>query len=89
MSSSTSSPESWAYLSRVVEGPSHHIQALLSVGKTADEIAHGVRTRATWIGGLLAQTENRYTWDRPAEDIRRAADIGFTLLTPDLSLIHI
>ena len=82
-SSPTSSPESWAYLSRVVEGPSHHIQALLSVGKTADEIAHGVRTRATWIGGLLAQTENRYTWDRPAEDIRRAADIGFTLLTPD------
>lgn len=78
-----SSPESWAYLSRVVEGPSHHIQALLRVGKSADEIAEGVRTRATWIGGLLSQTENRFTWDRPAEDLEFAADLGYTLLTPE------
>ena len=78
-----SSLESWAYLSRVVEGPSHHIQALLRVGKTADEIADGVRTRATWIGGLLSQTENRYTWDRPAEDLEFAAELGYTLLTPE------
>ena len=78
-----SSPESWAYLSRVVEGPSHHIQALLRVGKSADEIAEGVRTRATWIGGLLSQTENRFTWDRPAEDLEFAAELGYTLLTPE------
>lgn len=78
-----SSQESWAYLSRVVEGPSHHIQALLAVGRTADEIAHAVRTRASWVGGLLGQTESRYTWDRPAEDLERAADLGYTLLTPD------
>ena len=78
-----SSLESWAYLSRVVEGPSHHIQALLKVGKSADEIAHGVRTRATWIGGLLSQTENRFTWDRPAEDLEYAAELGYTLLTPE------
>ena len=78
-----SSPESWAYLSRVVEGPSHHIQALLRVGKSADEIAEGVRTRATWIGGLLSQTENRFTWDRPAEDLDFAAELGYTLLTPE------
>ena len=78
-----SSLESWAYLSRVVEGPSHHIQALLRVGKTADEIADGVRTRATWIGGLLSQTENRYTWDRPAEDLEFAAELGYTLITPE------
>ena len=78
-----SSLESWAYLSRVVEGPSHHIQALLRVGKSADEIAEGVRTRAAWIGGLLSQTENRYTWDRPAEDLEFAADLGYTLLTPE------
>lgn len=78
-----SSLESWAYLSRVVEGPSHHIQALLRVGKSADEIAEGVRTRATWIGGLLSQTENRFTWDRPAEDLEFAADLGYTLLTPE------
>ena len=78
-----SSLESWAYLSRVVEGPSHHIQALLRVGKSADEIADGVRTRATWIGGLLSQTENRYTWDRPAADLEFAAELGYTLLTPE------
>ena len=78
-----SSPESWAYLSRVVEGPSHHIQALLRMGKSADEIAEGVRTRATWIGGLLSQTENRFTWDRPAEDLEFAAELGYTLLTPE------
>lgn len=78
-----SSLESWAYLSRVVEGPSHHIQALLRVGKSADDIAEGVRTRAAWIGGLLSQTENRYTWDRPAEDLEFAADLGYTLLTPE------
>ncbi|GAA3518669.1 DNA-protecting protein DprA [Corynebacterium pilbarense] len=78
-----SSLESWAYLSRVVEGPSHHIQALLRVGKSADEIAEGVRTRATWIGGLLSQTENRFTWDRAAEDLEFAADLGYTLLTPE------
>ena len=78
-----SSLESWAYLSRVVEGPSHHIQALLRVGKSADEIAEGVRARATWIGGLLSQTENRFTWDRPAEDLEFAAELGYTLLTPE------
>lgn len=78
-----SSLESWAYLSRVVEGPSHHIQTLLRVGKSADEIAEGVRTRATWIGGLLSQTENRFMWDRPAEDLEFAAELGYTLLTPE------
>ena len=62
-----SSLESWAYLSRVVEGPSHHIQALLRVGKTADEIADGVRTRATWIGGLLSQTCLLYTSPSPRD----------------------
>lgn len=77
------SQASWAYLSRVVEGPSHHIQALLSVGRTADEIAHGVRTRASWVGGLLKQTENRYSWDRPTQDLEQAAELGFTLLTPE------
>lgn len=47
-----SSPESWAYLSRVVEGPSIHIQEFIANGRSADEIAHGVRTRASWIGAL-------------------------------------
>ena len=54
-----SSPESWAYLSRVVEGPSIHIQEFITNGRSADEIAHGVRTRASWIGALGPQTQNR------------------------------
>lgn len=78
-----SSLESWAYLSRVVEGPNRHIQSLLAAGRTADEIAEGVRTRATWIGGLLRDTENRHTWDRPAQDLETAAAAGFQLLTPE------
>lgn len=78
-----SSLESWAYLNRVVEGPSQHIQALLDVGRTADEIAGGIRERAGWIGGLKAQTEQRYTWDQPQRDLEAAAEAGFQLLTPD------
>lgn len=78
-----SSLESWAYLNRVVEGPSVHIQALLREGKTADEIAQGVRERANWIGPLLPATANRYTWDAPAKDLETAAKHGYTLLTPD------
>ncbi len=78
-----SRPESWAYLSRVVEGPSIHLQHLLAKGIGADEIAHGVRTRASWIGGLGSQTQHRYTWDQPDQDLERAKAAGFKLLTPD------
>lgn len=42
--------KSWAYLSRVIEGPSPHLQALLRAGRDADELARGVRTRAKWVG---------------------------------------
>lgn len=78
-----SSLESWAYLNRVVEGPSIHIQALLRDGHTADEIAQGVRERANWIGPLLPATANRCTWDQPARDLEQAAEHGYTLLTPE------
>lgn len=83
MTRPSSSPESWAYLSRVVEGPSIHLQHLLAKDIGADEIAHGVRTRASWIGGLGSQTQHRYTWDQPAQDLERAKAAGFKLLTPD------
>ena len=83
MTKPPSSPESWAYLSRVVEGPSIHLQHLLSQGKTADQIAHGVRTRASWIGGLGPQTQHRYTWDQPAQDLERAKAAGYKLVTSD------
>lgn len=78
-----SSLRSWAYLSRVVEGPSPDVQALLAAGRDADEIAHGVKTRATWIGSLARATERRYATDRSAEDLEAAASFGYSLLTPE------
>ncbi|GAA1179587.1 hypothetical protein CGLAUT_07785 [Corynebacterium glaucum] len=78
-----SSLESWAYLSRVVEGPSPHLQALLRVGHDADEIARGVRQRETWIGGLLGPTERRFEIERAEDDLREAAELGYHLLTPE------
>lgn len=77
--------ESWAYLSRVVEGPSYHVQALLRAGRDADEIAHGVRTRASWIGGLAGPTERRYQTERAEVDLQEAMELGFSLVTPDHS----
>lgn len=74
---------SWAYLSRTVEGPSRHVQRLLAAGRDADEIAHGVRTRASWLGPLAGQTEARYATDTSHKDLEEAAKLGFALLTPE------
>ncbi len=74
---------SWAYLSRVIEGPSPHLQALLRAGRDADEIARGVRTRASWVGALLSSTERRYAHAQPEQDLQAADEHGYTLLTPD------
>lgn len=73
----------WAYLSRVIEGPSRPLQSLLSAGRGAEEIAHGVRTRAGWIGPLLRDTEARHGWDRAAEDLETAERLGARLINPD------
>lgn len=78
-----SAQNAWAYLSRVVEGPSRPLQDLLAAGRTAEEIARGVRTRAGWIGGLLRETEARHTWDRAAEDLETAQRHGARLITPE------
>lgn len=75
--------ESWAYLNRVVEGPNRHIQEMLAAGRDADELAHGIRTRASWLGELRSATESRYTWDQPAEDLAAAEREGYMLLTPE------
>lgn len=77
--------QSWAYLNRVVEGPSRPLQLLLSAGRDADEIARGVRTRADWLGELAGQTDSRYSWDRVEEDLADAAAVGARLITPDLA----
>lgn len=74
--------ESWAYLNRVVEGPSRHLLAHLEAGRDADELAHGIRTRASWLGELARVTESRYTWDQPGRDLENAASAGFSLVTP-------
>lgn len=78
-----SSRESWAYLNRVVEGPSRPLQALLTAGRDADEIAHGVRTRASWLGDLAGQTASRYDWERAEEDLAIAESVGARLITPE------
>ncbi|AQQ15535.1 hypothetical protein CGLAU_07900 [Corynebacterium glaucum] len=80
-----SSLASWAYLSRVVEGPSPHLQALLRAGHDADEIARGVRQRERWIGGLLGPTERRFEIERAEDDLREAAELGYHLVTPEHS----
>ena len=80
-----SSLESWAYLNRVVEGPNRHIQAMLAAGRDADELARGIRVRASWLGELGPATESRYRWDQPADDLAAAEREGYRLLTPESS----
>lgn len=74
--------QAWAYLSRVVEGPSRSVQSFLSAGRSAEEIARGVRTRAGWIGGLQRETEARYSWQRSSEDLETAQRVGARLIHP-------
>lgn len=75
--------ESWAYLSRAIEGPNPHLQALLRAGRDADEIADGVRNRASWLGGLAGATEARYALADPVVDLENAKRYGYALITPD------
>ncbi|AKE41475.1 DNA processing protein [Corynebacterium kutscheri] len=75
--------KAWAYLSRVVEGPSAHIYRLLEQGYSVEEIAHGVSHRSDWIGGLLKETQARWDWRRYEEDLKIISDLGGRLVTPD------
>lgn len=78
-----SSRQSWAYLSRVVEGPSRHLQELFDRGHDADEIADGIRKREPWLGKLLGETAARHDWERAGEDLARIEDLGGRLITPE------
>ena len=78
-----SARHAWAYLNRAVEGPSRPLQALLASGRDAEEIAHGVRTRASWLGELGPATEARHAWNRAGEDLDLAHAVGVRLVTPD------
>lgn len=51
----------FAYLNRVVEGPHRGISKLLEIGKSGQEIAHGIYHREAWVGEeLLRSTQERY-----------------------------
>lgn len=74
--------QAWVYLNRVVEGPSRTLAALLTEYEP-EAIAHGVYTRADWLGKLRDETAARYDWLRQDEDIAAAQAVGARLITPD------
>ena len=83
MSTPTPRRLAWAYLNRVIEGPSRHLNALLAE-HDVEEIAAGIERREEWIGPrLLAETASRADWKQPAEDIAAMARRGIRLITPD------
>lgn len=73
----------WAYLSRVIEGPSRALQACLGAGYSAPEIAQMVKARDPVLGPLLKETESRYQWDRSDDDLAAAEAVSARLVTPD------
>ena len=75
--------QAWAYLSRVVEGPSRNLQGLLKQGHDAERIAYAIRKRENWIGPLLQETAARHDWDRAAQDLAECAALGGRMITPD------
>ncbi|MDO5075816.1 DNA-processing protein DprA [Corynebacterium sp.] len=75
--------QAWAYLSRVVEGPSRQLQTLFKAGHDAERIAYAIRHRETWIGELLRETAARHDWDRAAADLAACAAAGGRMITPD------
>lgn len=75
--------KAWAYLSRVVEGPSVHLQALLKEGRDPEAIAHAIKNREPWIGALLRETASRSDWDVAQQDLEKVVAIGGRLITPE------
>lgn len=72
----------WAYLNRVVEGPSPELHGLLT-HYPAEEIAHGIYKGEDWIGPLRQSTASRRDWLRQDEDLAAAEAVGARLITPD------
>lgn len=75
--------QAWAYLSRVVEGPSRNLQKLFSDGHDVEAIAHGIKKRESWIGELLRETASRHDWDVAAQDLETIMALGGRLITPE------
>lgn len=72
----------WAYLSRVVEGPSRNLQELLRQGRQPEAIARAVKGREGWIGALLKETSARHELDTAAVDLGTIDRLGGRLITP-------
>ncbi|MCQ9342376.1 DNA-processing protein DprA [Corynebacterium kozikiae] len=71
----------WAYLARVFEGPSRHLQALLQQGEDVEKIAHGIQHREPWLGEILHLTRSRYQDNRAKEDLALMEKLGGRLVT--------
>lgn len=83
MNSNDERRQAWAYLSRVFEGPSKELTALLAEGHEPEAIACGIKRREAWIGDLLKHTQSRYSHDCAAQDLATAAALGGRLICPD------
>lgn len=75
--------KAWAYLSRVVEGPSRSLNELLQQGRDPEAIAQAIKKRESWLGPLLAETESRYNWDRAEQDLAIISQLSGRLISPD------
>lgn len=75
------SQQAWAYLGRVIDGPSQTVHGLLA-HYSVEEIAYGIFHRQEWIGPLLERTASRYDWLRQQEDLDAATACGAKLVTP-------
>ncbi|MHA2789246.1 DNA-processing protein DprA [Corynebacterium sp. S7] len=76
------SDAAWAYLNTVFDGPSPALQQALEAGRSAEEIAHGIQTRASWLGPLAQETERRRDIN-VHETIEQAGRAGFELIHPE------
>ncbi len=77
----SSSRHTWAYLNRVLEGPSPTLHGLLTQ-YSAEEIARGIYKGEDWIGPLRQATASRREWLRQDEDLAVAEAQGARLITP-------
>ncbi|WKD59064.1 DNA-processing protein DprA [Corynebacterium caspium] len=82
MTTTNTELRAWAYLSRVIEGPSRTLNQLLDAENTAVEIAHGIFNRREWVGDLLRETASRYHCDNSQEDLSKAAAQDIRLIYP-------
>lgn len=71
----------WAYLSRVVEGPSYPIHRALE-HMSASELADTIARRAPGPNDVLEATVARHAEHREEEDLRAAAECGARLIYP-------